>query len=291
MYVLAGVTLGIFPVLLLLSRKEEVEEKGLGKLFGKIAAYLYRQSLAAGLYLFAGRQVEQDLKRLHPHENGQKIRADYYREKLEKCQMIIVMGMLIGLVMGQKGEEKGILFCVGGMVVALLIYVMWDRDLHDKVEKRQQNMKSVYPDIVHKLALYMGAGMTTRGAFCKIAEESRQSEERSKKSSPAYLELQYACRELASGVSETAAYEGFGKRTGVQEYIRLCTLLGQNLRRGNSAILERLREEVEKASIMRIQRGRRMGEEAVTKLLLPMVMMLLVVMLMIMIPAFTTVGV
>ena len=72
----------------------------------------------------------------------------------------------------------------------------------------------------------------------------------------------------------------------MQEYIRLCTLLTQNLKRGNSSLLERLREEADKISEERLQRSRKLGEEAGTKLLVPMVMMLAVVMVMIMIPAF-----
>ena len=99
----------------------------------------------------------------------------------------------------------------------------------------------------------------------------------------------YTCRELRSGVSEGRSYEHFGRRTGLQEYVRLSTLLMQNLKRGNSALLERLREEADKAWEEQLQQGRRMGEEAGTKLLVPMVMMLAVVMVMIMVPAFSAI--
>lgn len=74
----------------------------------------------------------------------------------------------------------------------------------------------------------------------------------------------------------------------MQEYIRLTTLLTQNLKRGNSSLLERLREEADKVSEERLQRIRKLGEEAGTSLLVPMVMMLGVVMVIIMIPAFMT---
>ena len=87
-------------------------------------------------------------------------------------------------------------------------------------------------------------------------------------------------------MSEGAAYEHFGKRTGQQEYIRLSTLLMQNLKRGNSALLDRLREEADKAAEEKLRRTKRLGEEAGTKLLVPMALMLAVVMVMIMVPAF-----
>ena len=92
---------------------------------------------------------------------------------------------------------------------------------------------------------------------------------------------------LRSGISEGLAYEHFGKRAGLQEYIRLSALLAQNLKRGNSTLLERLREEAEKSGQERLQESKKMGEEAGTKLLVPMVLMLAVVMAVIMIPAFS----
>ena len=82
------------------------------------------------------------------------------------------------------------------------------------------------------------------------------------------------------------AYEHFGRRTGLQEYIRLSMLLNQNLKKGNSTLLSRLREEADKVLGERLRNSKRLGEEAGTKLLFPMVAMLAVVMIIIMVPAF-----
>ncbi len=173
--------------------------------------------------------------------------------------------------------------------VAVLTFFLADKDLHDDLEKRKRRLKRDYPDLVQKLALYLGAGMTVRGAFVKIAAEYEQGGQKRTGEGCVYEEMRYTCRELQAGISEGAAYEHFGRRTGLQEYIRLSTLLQQNLKKGSSTLLSRLREEADKALAERIQNSRRMGEEAVTKLLLPMVMMLLVVMIMIMLPAFSAV--
>ena len=147
-------------------------------------------------------------------------------------------------------------------------------------------MKREYADVVHTLVLYLGAGMTIRGAFLRMSSD-KEDEERT----PIYEEILYTCRELHAGVSEGSAYEHFGKRTGLQEYIRLSTLLTQNLKKGNATLLQRLKEEAAKASAERMQSVRKLSEEAGTKLLVPMVMMLGAVMLMIMIPAFSAMGV
>lgn len=187
----------------------------------------------------------------------------------------------------QEVEDYSMVLWVLVIVTAVSVYVMSDQDLHKQLQQRKKLMRRDYPDIVHKLALYVGAGMTTRGAFQKIAADYEEKG-RAKTPRPAYEEMLYACRELHTGVSEGAVYEHFGKRTGLQEYIRLSTLLTQNLKKGNSTLLERLREEADRAGEERLQSCKRLGEEAGTKLLVPMVLMLGVVMVMIMMPAFSS---
>lgn len=185
-------------------------------------------------------------------------------------------------------EDNSKLIWAAAILIAAAVFFLSDRDLHSEMERRMKKIKHEYPDIVQKFVLYMGAGMTIRSAFRKISSDYENGHKNDKARHPAYEEMLYTCRELQAGVSEGAAYEHFGKRTGAQEYIRLCTLLQQNLKKGNSAILDRLRDEAYRASLEKLQNSRRLGEEAATKLLVPMVLMLLVVMVMILIPAFSS---
>ena len=186
----------------------------------------------------------------------------------------------------QEVDDYSVIVWVLAIVTTVSVFAVSDQDLHRQVEQRKKLMQRDYPDIVHKLVLYVGAGMTTRGAFQKIAGDYRQKDKEDPR--PAYEEMLYACRELHAGVSEGVVYEHFGKRTGLQEYVRLGTLLTQNLKKGNSTLLERLKEEADRAGEEKLQSCKRLGEEAGTKLLVPMVLMLVVVMVMIMIPAFSS---
>lgn len=187
----------------------------------------------------------------------------------------------------QVTEDNSLLLWAGALGAAVAAYLFTDRDLHGRLEKRRKNLHREYPEIVHKLVLFMGAGMTARGAFQKIAGDYEAKLAAGGRASPAYEEVLYTCRELRAGVSEGKSYEHFGRRAGLQEYVRLSTLLMQNLKRGNSTLLERLGEEADKAWEERLQQGRRLGEEAGTKLLVPMVLMLAVVMVILMVPAFS----
>lgn len=187
----------------------------------------------------------------------------------------------------QEVEDDSMLLWAAVMTAAAAAYFIADKDLHKRLEKRKECARREYPEVVHKLALFIGAGMTVRGAFQKIAGDYEVRRQNGSRASPAYEEMLYACRELRSGVSEGASYEHFGRRTGLQEYIRLSALLMQNLKKGNKALLERLRDEADKAATEQLQQGKKLGEAAGTKLLVPMVLMLAVVMAVIMIPAFS----
>jgi hypothetical protein len=100
------------------------------------------------------------------------------------------------------------------IIVAAAVFVMTDKDLHSDMEKRVQAIRRDYPDIVQKFVLYMGAGMTIRGAFNRIALDYENGETNCGIPHPAYEEMLYTCRELQAGVSEGTAYERFGRRTG-----------------------------------------------------------------------------
>ena len=187
-------------------------------------------------------------------------------------------------------EDNSMLFWGMAAAAALCVFFFKDRDLHEQLTEKEKLMRWDYPLIVNKLVLYLGAGMTVRGSFGKIAGEYCRIKESGGPKRPAYEEIVYACHELETGTSEGTVYERFGKRTGLQEYVRLSTLLNQNLKKGSSTLLKRLREEAEKASREERNRQRKAGEEASTKLLVPMVIILAVVMTLVMIPAFSSMG-
>ena len=182
-----------------------------------------------------------------------------------------------------KTEDNSLLIAGLFVIVSAALYFASGKDLTSKAEKKKENMRKSYPKVLRQLALYVGAGMTVKGAFTKIAEDSKAYDT----SESIYEEMRFTCHEMSQGVSEASAYERFGSRTGLSEYIKLAGLLSQNLRRGNPGFVIRLRSEADNAMRERVLEARKAGEEAQTKLLVPMMMMLAVVMVMIMIPAMT----
>ena len=182
-----------------------------------------------------------------------------------------------------RREDNSML--LGGLfaAVAAMLYIAAEKDLGKTVEKRKQNMRSSYPKVLREMALYVGAGMTVKTAFKRIASDADDSNEKE------YIfdEMKRSCREMEQGIGEGECYERFGNRTGLGEYIKFSALLSQNLKRGNPNFRERLQEEANIAMREKALKAKKSGEEAQTKMLAPMMMMLAVVMVMIMIPAMT----
>ena len=172
------------------------------------------------------------------------------------------------------------------LVMLAIGFLYWGsgRELDRQLEQRRRELLLDYPEIVNKLSLYMGAGMTIRNAFIKMGEDYKKQQKERRRY--VYEEILIACNELQSGRSESEVYDHFGRRCQVPAYMKLSTLLSQNIRKGSNDLLFVLRQEADNAFAERKNLAKKLGEEAGTKLLLPMMMMLCIVMVIIMIPAY-----
>lgn len=203
----------------------------------------------------------------------------------------------------EKVEDVSAGILVLGIVICFLAWYAADYRLHEKTRQRNRQLAIDYPQLTSKIVLYMGAGMSVRNVFYKCAGEYLQKraaqeepDSRGEKRKPGkngkktgrwlYEEVLLVCNELDSGVPEADAYMHFGRRCRLRQYTKLCTLLVQNLRRGNDTLLQVLREEAESSFEERKNLARELGEEAGTRLLFPMMIMLGVTMLIIMVPAY-----
>lgn len=183
-------------------------------------------------------------------------------------------------------EDNGRYLLALILMGAVLIYITADRELHGRVRTRQEELLLSYPQFVSQLVLYMGAGMTLRNVLIRLSGDYTKRRVQGERRQHLYEELCRVRHELEGGISETAAIEHFAGRCSAQEYIRVCSLLTQNQKKGNSELLKLLREEADRAASQRLDHARKLGEQAGTKLLVPMMLMLGIVMVLIMVPAY-----
>ena len=182
---------------------------------------------------------------------------------------------------------RGAVIMAAAVVISVLFFALDKQNEIKEKQARQKQMCLDYPEVISKLTLYLGAGMTVKKAWRKITE-GYMKEKEDKNERYVYEEMRQTCHEMDSGVTEAEGYENFGRRCDLQIYIRLGALLSQNLRKGTKGLSELLKLESIQAFEERKARAKRLGEEAGTKLLLPMFLMLAVVLIIVIVPAFLT---
>ncbi len=200
----------------------------------------------------------------------------------------------IALTWEEKTEDVSPGILVMGILVCMCAWYIMDSRLHEQTIGRSRQLAIDYPRLISRIVLYLGAGMSVRNVFYTCASEYRQQRAAEskkmmgKKAGVRYLyeEILLVCNELDSGIPEAEAYMHFGRRCRSRQYTKLCSLLVQNLRRGNDTLLAILQEEAQSSFEERKNLARELGEEAGTKLLLPMMIMLGVTMLIIIVPAY-----
>lgn len=196
------------------------------------------------------------------------------------------------LIWGEELKSSSSTLIILGLIAGVIVWIANDKELDKKLKQRKEQMLIDYPEIINKFTLLINAGMTTKQAWLKIADDyerlvsHKYHGDKRVKRRHAYDEMLLSARELRLGMSEIQVYEQFGRRTGLIQYIKFSMLLNQNLKKGNRSLTQQLIYEADEAFAERKELAIRLGETAGTKLLGPMLLMLLVVLLMIMIPAF-----
>ena len=187
-----------------------------------------------------------------------------------------------------KKRESGnyaaaVLFC--GISLAIFAHYH-DKEKKNSYEKEKiKQMKCDYPEIVAKLSLLVGAGMTVRMAWEKIVVDYRVRQKSGSKKRYAYEFMSEGLNMLKSGKPQIYVYEEFGMKCGIKEYMKFSSLIVQNIKKGTKELALLLTLEAKDAFEERKNMAKKYGEEAGTKLLLPMIIMLIVVMAIIMVPA------
>ena len=184
----------------------------------------------------------------------------------------------------KPGDNTGTLIAALSFFAAVVLMLKKAKEEQEALAKRAEQLLMDYPPLILKFTLLIQAGMTARRAFQKMASDYMRT--KPEKEHFAYEAMVLACREMDSGVAELEAYRRFGERCGQMKYKTFSTILIQNLQKGSRHMADLLEKEAVEAWDERKRKARVLGEAAATKLLIPMIMMLVVVMALIMIPAF-----
>lgn len=219
------------------------------------------------------------------------------QEEIEKCEDLNDTEKEIALpnnIAGEKVEwdyvtdyRAGGVFLLG-LALGLFVYVSEDQRKKDEKKRREKQLAYDYPQLLNKFTLYIKAGMTVKNAWYRIAEDYELQKSRTG-AREAYEEMVKTMQEMKSGAGERECYEKFGERCGLPIYRKFGAMLSQNLKKGTKGMTVLLNQEAISAFEERKNMAKKLGEEAGTKMMLPMFLMLAVVLVMIIVPAFVTV--
>lgn len=186
-----------------------------------------------------------------------------------------------------KKDRTWLLFPVLGIVAAVLLRLQPKEEEKKRRKERETELLVDYSEIVSKLIVYIGAGLTVRNAWHQLAESYVRADGRKR---AVYEEILVTDHELMNGETEAVAYMRFARRCRLKCYLRMISLLEQNRKTGDSALLSALEMEMEEAFEQRKNVARRLGEEAGTKLMAPLIISLLTVMVIVIVPAVFKMG-
>lgn len=205
---------------------------------------------------------EQKVINLPDFIDGKEVRWSVSKDKYSEKLMIIGIIATIFIPLIDKSKEK------------------------ENKKKRDQRLQMEYSEVINKLTILLGAGMTVFAAWSKIATDyDKKRKNNTIIENPVYEEMLIAYHEVESGISERKAIERFGERCGLHRYRKFASLLTQNLQKGTRGLTALLEAEVSEAFEERKNMAKKYGEEAGTKMLFPMMIMFAIVIVIIMVPA------
>ena len=151
-------------------------------------------------------------------------------------------------------------------------------EIDKQVKKRRRQLSLGFCDFLSILILLINAGMNVFSAWERIALDHS-------KTGLFFEEVKRTYHEIISGKSEVEAYEDFAQRCKTSEISKFIAMLLLNIKKGNDEMIIALRQQVNESWQLRKNIAKLLGEEASTKLLLPMMLMFGGVLLIVITPA------
>lgn len=206
-----------------------------------------------------------------------------YYLKLHYANKIVLLALMI--IFEQITAILSYFNSTFAVYVLLIIGLLWlsgDNKLKRRVAQRRLEIKLEFPNFINKLTLLLNAGLTMSKAWEKISSDVNMSDCRE---SAFYSEVIKTAADIKMGRNETEAYSQFAKRVKTPEISRLMSTILQNTKRGGNDLVLALRLQANECWEMRKNTIKRLGEEASTKLLFPMMVMFFAIVIIVVTPA------
>ena len=162
-----------------------------------------------------------------------------------------------GVKLSWSQEKSNTAAKIAMLEVVVIVLLVLEKKEKKKTAQKERNiqLQLEYPEIVSKMAVLMGSGMTVEQAWNRITVTGRK------------------------------AYAGFAERVKLPCYQKLVRIILQSIHKGSKGVCEMLEKESEDAFDERRLLALKLGEEAGTKMLMPMMIMMAIVIAIVIAPA------
>lgn len=200
----------------------------------------------------------------------------YLRVTWATAATYFMIGCFFSALLAFAGIELVVILAVLGFSFILAYMVLYEID--KKISERHLEILLDLPDFTNKLLILSGAGLTMRDAMIKISKEME-------KNTVFYKELKHSVYLMEHGSTVETAMDALCTKCNLPEVRRMTSVLLQNIHSGGSEVLMALNELNKELWVTRRAKAKQIAEVAGTKLLFPMMLMLMAVILIVAAPA------
>lgn len=165
-----------------------------------------------------------------------------------------------------------------GLIAGIATYFLSDSLQEEQFKKRTKEIKYDFPEFLTQLVLLINAGLTIERAWGKILEHID-------KNTVLATEMTKTYNDMRSNKSISKCLNDLSRRCKVKEISKFTSIILQNINKGSSDMVFMLQQLSEECWIERKLAAKQKGEEASSKLLFPMMLMLLAVFAVVLVPA------
>lgn len=219
------------------------------------------------------RKIYKKFNRLKGKEQANFYRMIHWAEKVVYLHITLIIIIVFSLFV-----TIDFLFLLFSLVLVIASIIMKDKELDSKIEKKNTLLKIEFSEFINQLSLLVGAGLTVTAAWKKVAEKNDEKNQ-------FYQGVMKVQKSLNQGVSFASALETFALNYQSREVSRFVSVLIQNYLKGNENIVVTLDQQANEALESRKREMMVIGERANTRLLFPMMLILIAIFIMLSIPA------
>ena len=165
-----------------------------------------------------------------------------------------------------------------GLIAGIATYLLSDSLQEEQFKKRTKEIKYDFPEFLTQLVLLINAGLTIERAWGKILEHID-------KNTVLATEMTKTYNDMRSNKSISKCLNDLSRRCKVKEISKFTSIILQNINKGSSDMVFMLQQLSEECWVERKLAAKQRGEEASSKLLFPMMLMLLAVFAVVLVPA------